>query len=80
METAPTAAMSLVLVANKELLVKNQVLHQAKIELDPNHQWTSKDKEHKIKVKITKIKRKVEEIHISAMVIQNYQIQEVMDK
>ena len=80
METALTAAMSLVLVANKELLVKNQVLHQAKIELDPNHQWTSKDKEHKIKVKITKIKRKVEEIHISAMVIQNYQIQEVMDK
>lgn len=72
--------MSLVLVANKELLVKNQVLHQVKIELDPNLPWTSKAKDNKIKDKITQIKRKAEEIPISATVIKNFQILEATDK
>ena len=71
---------SLVLVVNKELLVKSQVLHQVKIELGHNHLWILKAKDKQIiKDKITRIKQKVE-ILISDTVIKNYQIQVVTDK
>ena len=74
-----TGATSLVLAVNKELLVKNQVLHQVKIELDHNHQWMSRVKDNKTKDQIIKIKRKVG-ILTSATVIKKCLTQVVTDK
>lgn len=73
-------AISLVLVVNKELLVKNQVLHQVKIELDHNHPWILKAKDNKTKDKITKIKRKVATNISQLAATKNYLTQGVMDK
>ena len=75
-----TGATSLVLAVNKELLVKNQVLHQVKIELDHNHQWMSRVKDNnKTKDQIIKIKRKVG-ILTSATLIKKCLTQVVTDK
>jgi len=74
-----TVEISLELAVNKEHLVKNQVLHQVKIELDHNHQWMSRVKDNKTKDLIIKIKRKVG-ILTSATVIKKCLTQVVTDK
>lgn len=76
-----TVEISLELAVNKELLVKNQVLHQVKIELDHNHQWMSRVKDNKTKDrKIIKIKRKVGILTSEATVIKKCLTQVVTDK